>query len=180
MRFNPPALVVRRSLLLLALFAIAAFFSGCATVTRGTTEQITINSEPTGATVRLSNGFTGITPAVFTVPRKGDIIATISKEGYETTTVTLTPHVAGAGTAGFVGNALIGGIIGGGVDIATGATLSHTPNPALVTLSVARVPEKMQTAPLPEPASATPPAPTVAPKVEAVAVAADASVKKIQ
>jgi hypothetical protein len=131
-----------------------ALFSGCATVTRGTTEQITVQSEPSGAAVRLSNGFTGITPATFTVPRKGDLMVTVTKEGYETADVALPSQLAGAGTAGFLGNALIGGIIGGGVDIATGATLSHVPNPLKVTL--VKKPDTAAPPPAPEPAAAPP------------------------
>lgn len=92
--------------------------------------------------MRLSNGFTGITPAIFTVPRKGDIIVSYSKEGYESADVSVLSQLSGAGTAGFVGNALLGGIIGGGVDIATGATLSHVPNPVRITL----LPEKKKDA----------------------------------
>ncbi len=135
----------------------ASLTSGCATVTRGTTEQITIQSEPTGAAVRLSNGFTGITPAMFTVPRKGDLMVTVSKEGYETIDVSLPSKLAGAGTAGFLGNALIGGVIGGGVDLATGATLSHVPNPLHVAL--ARKPDPATAAPPPSPpTAASPPA----------------------
>lgn len=125
---------IHPGLVLLAALLSALFSSGCATVTRGTTEQLMVQSEPSGASVRVSNGFTGITPVSFTVPRKGDLIVTITKEGYEPVEVSVPSKLAGAGTAGFLGNALIGGVIGGGVDIATGATLSHEPNPVKVTL----------------------------------------------
>ena len=40
----------------------------------------------------------------------------------------------GAGTAGMAGNLVVGGIIGMGVDAATGAMNSHVPNPLVVTL----------------------------------------------
>lgn len=119
---------------LINLGLLGFMFSGCATITRGTSEQITVQSEPSGASVRLSNGFTGVTPAIFTVPRKGDIIVKASKEGYEDGVLTLKAHVSGKGTAGVLGNALIGGVIGIGVDVATGASLSHVPNPAIVKL----------------------------------------------
>jgi hypothetical protein len=125
--------IVKTCGFLIAL-AGALFFSGCATITRGTNEQLSIQSEPSGANVRLSNGFTGVTPATFTVPRKGDIFLTVSKDGYVSSELTLYSKLSGNGTVGFLGNALIGGIIGGGVDIATGATLSHVPNPVNVKL----------------------------------------------
>lgn len=122
-------------LLLIGGAALAVLFqSGCATVTRGTSEQLLVQSNPSGAQVRLSNGFTGVTPASFTVPRKGTIVVTFTKDGYEPAQVEVKAQLSGTGTAGFLGNAIIGGVIGGGIDVATGATLSHTPNPVIVTL----------------------------------------------
>lgn len=108
--------------------------SGCATITRGTTEELTVQSTPSGANVRLDTGQTGITPATFTVPRKRDVIVTVSKPGYQTVTQTVTTKIAGRGAAGVAGNVLIGGIIGIGVDAISGASLNHTPNPVIVNL----------------------------------------------
>jgi hypothetical protein len=73
----------RRSLILLLIVVGTAGMTGCATVTRGTTETQLVQSEPSGASVRLSNGFTGVTPTAFTVSRKGDIVVSIIKDGYE-------------------------------------------------------------------------------------------------
>lgn len=158
--------------LLVGAFANALFFTGCATVTRGTSEQLMVQSTPSGASVRLSSGFTGVTPVTFTVPRKGDIVVTLTKEGYETHEVTLKSGVAGKGMAGFAGNVLIGGLIGGGIDIATGATLSHTPNPLHVTLvTKTRAPEAMPppVPPIDEPKAN--PAPAAPPSEESTVVA---------
>jgi hypothetical protein len=112
----------------------AAGLSGCATVTRGTTETLLMQSEPSGAAVRVSNGFAGVTPVGFTISRRGDLIVTFSKEGYETVDVVVKAQMAGRGAVGLAGNVLIGGLIGIGVDAVTGATLSHSPNPVKVTL----------------------------------------------
>ena len=75
--------------------------------------------------MRLSNGFTGVTPASFTLSRKGDFVVSISKEGYETAEIPVKSQIAGAGAVGMAGNVLIGGIIGIGADAVKGATLSH-------------------------------------------------------
>lgn len=143
----------------LLLTVALCLISGCATVTRGTTETILVQSEPSGATVRLSNGFTGVTPASFTLSRKGDLVVSVSKEGYETAEIPLKSQIAGAGAAGMAGNVLIGGIIGIGVDAVTGATLSHYPNPvktALIPLKV--ITPAATTSPLPPgPATVVPP-----------------------
>ena len=54
--------------------------------------------------------------------------------GYEPEVVVLTKEIATSGAAGFAGNILLGGIIGMGVDAASGAPLDHKPNPVIVTL----------------------------------------------
>ena len=159
---NAPAI---NRIILAACLTAAAFLSGCATVTRGTKEELTVQSTPSGAHVRLSTGQTGVTPATFTIPRKGDLSVTVSMDGYETQEVFLSSKLSGAGTAGFLGNALIGGVIGGGIDVISGATLSHTPNPVIVSLvaktraSVASAAPPDNTAQaLPTPAEPEPPA----------------------
>ena len=48
--------------------------------------------------------------------------------------VPVSTRIAGAGAAGFAGNILIGGVVGMGVDAATGSTLEHFPNPVLASL----------------------------------------------
>lgn len=114
---------------------IAAGLGGCATVTRGTTDQITVNSEPAGAEARSSLGHScASTPCNWEVNRKAEFIVSFSKPGYEDTQVPVQTRVAGSGAAGFAGNVLVGGVIGMGVDAATGSTLEHYPNPVIASL----------------------------------------------
>lgn len=110
--------------------------SGCATITRGTTESLAIQSEPAGARVELSSGQTGITPCSFELKRKNDLKVFLHMEGFEDVTAAVDSKVAGAGATGMAGNVLIGGIIGVGVDAASGATKSLRPNPLHVHLVV--------------------------------------------
>lgn len=121
--------------LLIATVFIAATLSGCATVTRGTEEALVIESDPSGADVKLSNGMTGTTPTSFKVKRKDNLVATISKNGYQPVTVNITSQVAGSGGAAMAGNVLVGGIIGAAVDASTGAMNELKPNPVKVTLN---------------------------------------------
>ena len=107
---------------------------GCATVTRGTKEVLEVGTDPRGATVTLSNGLSGTSPASFKVSRRRDLTVTIAMEGYETVQVSVKRQIAGAGAAGLVGNVLVGGLIGAAVDAGSGATLELEPNPVLVTL----------------------------------------------
>ena len=66
--------------------------------------------------------------------RSADITVTVTKEGYEPQVIPLTKEIPGAGAAGFAGNLLVGGLVGMGVDAATGAAQDHKPNPVIVTL----------------------------------------------
>ncbi|MGH9457168.1 MAG: PEGA domain-containing protein [Thermoanaerobaculia bacterium] len=110
--------------------------TGCATITRGTTDLLVVESEPAGAEVRLSTGLTGTTPCTFRVSRKGGFVVKITKPGYETVEVQVSSKPAGAaGTTGTVilgDYAIFGSLIGAAVDIGTGATRDVVPNPIVV------------------------------------------------
>jgi PEGA domain len=117
--------------------AIALPCVGCASVSRGTTENISIVSTPPGATAELSgldNPTSCVTPCVVVAKRSADITVTINKEGYEPQVIPLTKEIPGTGAAGFAGNVLVGGLVGMGVDAYTGAAQDHKPNPVTVTL----------------------------------------------
>jgi hypothetical protein len=77
---------------------------------------------------------TCLTPCAIVAKRSADISITFAKPGFETEVVTLTKEVPATGAAGFAGNILAGGLIGMGVDAATGAATDHKPNPVIVTL----------------------------------------------
>jgi PEGA domain len=142
---------------LIVAAALAAPCVGCASVTRGTTENISISSTPAGATAEVSgldNPTACVTPCVVVAKRSADITVTVSKEGYEPQVIPLTKEVPGAGAAGFAGNLVLGGLVGMGVDAATGAAQDHKPNPVIVTLQptapTARRPRPPRRAPTPQ------------------------------
>ena len=64
-------------------------------------------------------------------------------------------RIANAGAAGFAGNILLGGIIGMGVDAASGAALEHYPNPVVATLQPIAQPPLRQ-GPQPRPSKKPP------------------------
>ena len=122
---------------LLMAVAIALPCVGCASVTRGTTENISIATTPSGATADIAGldiPTACVTPCVVQAKRNADITVTVSKEGYEPQIIPLTKEIPSSGAAGFAGNLLAGGLIGMGVDAATGAAQDHKPNPVIVTL----------------------------------------------
>ena len=103
--------------------------ANCATVTRGTTNQVQITSEPSNADVRTSIGHSCKSPCTLTLDRKAEFTVTFQKEGFKDTSVPVATRVAGSGAAGLAGNILLGGVIGVAADAATGASLEHYPNP---------------------------------------------------
>jgi hypothetical protein len=118
----------------IAVLGLALAVGGCATVTRGTTDQVQINSDPPEAQARTSMGFTCITPCTLQTGRKDEFTVIFTKPGYHTTEIPVRTQVAGSGAAGFAGNIILGGIVGMAADAATGAALEHYPNPVTTTL----------------------------------------------
>jgi len=125
-----------RSMVPIFATLVGLALSGCATVTRGTTENLCVQSEPEGASVELSSGQICKTPCNLELKRKNDYTLYVHKEGFQDTEIQVESKVAGAGAAGMAGNVLIGGIIGAGVDAFSGATNSLKPNPVHVHLVV--------------------------------------------
>lgn len=122
----------------LCVAVLCAALGGCASVTRGWEEQIAISSTPSGANAivtGLSEPQPCITPCSVKAKRNDDISITFQKEGFEPQVVNLTKEIAPTGAAGFAGNLLLGGVIGGVVDAANSAALDHKPNPVIVTLT---------------------------------------------
>jgi len=122
-----------------ALTSCMFLIAGCATVTRGSNDVLQINSTPSGAQVQTSNGFScQSTPCAIKMPRRSEFVATISKPGCRPLQVNVTHKTADAGAAGIAGNVLVGGVIGLGVDAATGASQDLVPNPITAELSCRR------------------------------------------
>ena len=141
---------------LLLSAAIALPCLGCASVTRGTTENISISTTPSGATAEIAGleiPTACVTPCVVVAKRNADITVTINKAGYEPQVIPLTKEIPGTGAVGFAGNVLVGGLVGMGVDAATGAAMDHKPNPVTVTLQPVAPPRAAkQRSPKPVPA----------------------------
>ncbi|MFA4900435.1 MAG: PEGA domain-containing protein [Brevundimonas sp.] len=117
------------------LVGVALSLAACATMTRGTTQEFTVESTPPGAQATTSNGFEcAATPCTFRMSRKDAFNITVSKEGYVSQTHEITSSMSGAGGAALAGNVLVGGIIGGAVDATSGALNDLKPNPLVVTL----------------------------------------------
>ena len=136
----------------IAIVMLAALsLAGCASATRGWSENITVSTTPSEATATFN--ITGeapktcVTPCVMQVKRQDEITIEIVKDGYQPEVVALTKELTGTGAAGFAGNLLLGGVVGGVVDAASGAALDHKPNPVIVTMKPIRPPPPAPTRP---------------------------------
>lgn len=107
--------------------------SGCATIVKGTTQQIPITSDPLAADIVVDGNLVGQTPTSVSLKRKNDHLLTIQKTGYQPKAVAVVRNVGGA----VWGNIIAGGLIGWGVDAVSGAQYNLVP----VTVSVKLEPQ---------------------------------------
>jgi hypothetical protein len=149
----------QRHLRILLLLLAIAFSARCATVAHGTTQSIQVESNPPGAAVSLScvQGSVpnyGSTPVTIEVQRKSKSCAiSLQKDGYVPVTVPLHRTFSGV----YVGNLLVGGVVGLVADAASGAMYKQGPNVVRVDLPVRSSPPVVTV-----PASSEAPAPSVA------------------
>lgn len=119
----------------LVIAGLALSLGACASIVRGTDEDVAFQSTPPGATVMTSTGLScAATPCLIKIPRKDEFVASFALPGYAPRDVQVTTKVSGGGAAGFAGNVLVGGAIGAGVDVYNGASLDHDPNPVVADL----------------------------------------------
>jgi phosphoketolase len=146
-----------------ALAALGAALSGCASIVEGTTQSIALTSPPTDGAKCVMTSSEGTyyvtTPGNATVHKtKNDLDVVCRKDGFKDAHTTIPSHFNGA-TAG---NILAGGVIGIGIDAATGANYNY-PTEFAVTM----VPTDAPIASLPPPA--VPPTTAVAKPASEVA-----------
>jgi hypothetical protein len=106
--------------------------SGCATIVQGRYQDLTINSNPPGASFEV-DGLSGTTPATVPVRRKDrQHIVTISKPGYETQQISIGRDL----NLWLAGNALFGllGVPCVGVDLVSGGGYKLNDNTVAVQL----------------------------------------------
>jgi len=145
----------------LSIIAIAAFGSltGCASIVSGTSQVVSVETMHTGgnvagATCKLENDkgvYYVTTPGTVTVHRAyGDMNVKCEKAGFEPGLAT----VKSSTKAMMAGNILFGGVIGAGVDAASGAAYDY---PALFQVLMGQQQTIQTPAPAPQaPAAAQP------------------------
>jgi uncharacterized protein YceK len=115
--------------------AVLLLLSGCSSIIEGTSQEITVNTNPSGANCSLERQGTSIaridpTPGSATIKKtKYDITIKCELDGYQEAT-----HLNHSGAAGATfGNIILGGGIGWAVDSASGADNKYE-SPVNITL----------------------------------------------
>ena len=124
-------------IMLVCLLCVCSFFSGCASIIHGSTQKISVSSNPAGAKIQADGNSVGNAPVSVELKRKTDHILVFTKDGYKQEQVTIMHVVSGA----VYGNIAAGGLIGWGVDAATGAQFKLVPE----TISMDLTPQKQET-----------------------------------
>src|SRR5216117_1028076 len=85
------------SKLLWAVAALAAPLAvlACATIMHGKTQEISIASAPSGATVTVDNAVLGTTPVVAKLKRKATHVIAVKMDGYQPFELTTTRSTSG-------------------------------------------------------------------------------------
>ncbi len=153
-----------RKVMMLALAGLMiCFFTGCATIVKDDSQPVAFSSDPQDAVISINGTPRGKTPSTIMVKRSAKKqMVQYTLEGYETTTFPLEKSVAGM----TFGNIIFGGLIGVGVDIATGKATNYQDSVHVLMKPIAPAP----VAKLPDPPiaikeevaeNAAPPAPAV-------------------
>lgn len=99
--------------------------AGCATIFKGSSAEVRVNSTPNDARIVINNNEKGTTPSTLSLERDKDHDITFKKEGYEDITLEIEKDFDAATT--IVGNIFSWGILGIAVDFGTGAAYSLKP-----------------------------------------------------
>jgi hypothetical protein len=112
----------------LVIAATCVLLGGCASIMKGSSQSVGITTPPvTGATCNLTSkegSWQVVSPGAVTVSRsKQDMQVRCTKEGYQEAVAVIPSNFEGW----TVGNLIFGGIVGVGIDAATGA-MNEYPN----------------------------------------------------
>ena len=145
------------------LAAIAVACAACANLLHGKTEEISVESDPPGATVVLSNGMSGVTPFMIQVPRERDLVFHFSKDGYRPSAVVDDTKVEGKYIAADWASMLVTGLPFAWVsDVSSGA--AHTHEQLAITAQLEPDPSYVpRPTPTPTPTPMATPTPLMAP-----------------
>lgn len=118
----------------LLLLLIVMSLSACASIMRGRTQDFTVNTFPAGALVKLSSGQECVSPCTISKSRHSNFKVNITKNGYQNIDFEVANKPSKGGTAWYVSNIFVSGVIGMAIDAVNGATQELTPGAVEITL----------------------------------------------
>ncbi len=129
-------ILVQAHLGLVASALLLAMIPGCATIVRGRTQFVHIDSTPSGAQVWVQpDNLTATTPGDIALSRKLSYVATIQKDGYAPASVRLKSGISWWLLGNVVWVHPIGWLIGVCVDVGNGSGYTLTPQTVQVSLT---------------------------------------------
>lgn len=102
------------------LFLMIFYLSGCATLFKGTSEEVSFGSNPGGAEIWIDGKMMGKTPLSFKLETKKTYVIEFKMEGKKAQTIKLNNHVG----AGWIILDVLAGLVPVIIDAATGAWYS--------------------------------------------------------
>lgn len=123
------------NLILLMAVTIGMLITGCASIMSGTTQQVTFQSSPDGALVKINGKPLGKTPLTMQLDKDKNQTLTVEKEGYKTFTTSMDTRL----DSWFWGNVVLGGVFGSTTDSINGAVYEYNQSQYMVTLEPLKV-----------------------------------------
>ncbi len=162
--------MVKSLITFVAPFAICSVMGGCASIIRGTTQTIAISTPPTtGAACNLSSpagNWHLISPGIASVEKsRNNIRVHCDKPGWNSAIASIPSNFEGW----TLGNLLFGGLIGVGVDAATGAINEYPDDFQVPMTQSAAIPQQGDSMSRPSPPAvplASAPAVSIAPRIQ--------------
>src|SRR5260221_7059201 len=108
---------MNKSLMILTGLWLSMGLTGCATIMSGSSQDLSFNSSPDGATVTVGGRIIGKTPITTRLGKESGQTLVFEKDGYKSITMRLETSLDGW----FWGNIVLGGVIGSTTDGITGA-----------------------------------------------------------
>ena len=122
-----------RHLLLVGLFISGAMQTGCASILKGTSQIVTIDSNVKGAEILANGVMVGKTPYNGPLRRGSAMTLLVKKDGYDSRQFMLNTAIEPV----FWGNIICGGFFGSTTDLASQAMYEYAPATIVVDLEKA-------------------------------------------
>jgi len=118
-------MILKKVAMLLVLLMLAIVLGSCASIIKGTSQKIAIDSNVKGAKITVNGKYIGTTPAVVTLKNQSlDATVELTKDGYDKKVILIKSKTSGW----FWANIIVGGVLGSSTDSSTGGMYAYAKN----------------------------------------------------